>query len=155
MNKKLIAFLPLFLLTSCGSNSQVILSDFYYHESSERDDVFSHEITSYSSFENMNKNKKSYIMYIYNDKYCMCYLELKRISAPLAVEYNLLIYTMDVEIIENKNTYGYSAKGHDFPSICIFDQGKLHSSIHYDNYEYFESESKFSDWIFERIKIEE
>ena len=81
----------------------------------------------------------------------MCYLELKSISKDTVIENNLLIYTMDVKIIENKNTFGYKTSSHSYPSICIFEEGKIKYQLDYNDIEYFENSSKYEEYIFERI----
>ena len=123
------------------------------HESDERDVVFSHEITSYNTFKNMNSQRESYVMYIYDDKNCMCYLELKSISKDFVIENNILVYTMDVDIIGNKSSYGYKTNGHSFPSICIFEEGKLKYQVDYNDVEYFENSNKFKEYISERVEF--
>lgn len=151
MDKKIITFIPLILLISSCQVTKVNLTYGFIHESDERDVVFSHEIKDYQTFKNMNEKKESYLMYIYNDKNCMCYLELKSISKDTVIENNLLVYTMDVEIIENKNTFGYKTSGHSYPSICIFEEGKIKYQLDYNDIEYFENSSKYEEYIFERI----
>ena len=155
MNKKLLLIAPLFLsLTSCQI-SKVNLTYLYMHESDERDDVFSHEIVNYSTFESKHTNKESFLMYIYNDKNCMCYLDLKTNSKDVVLENDLLVYTMDVKILENKNTYGYNKNNHSYPSICIFENGNLKYQVDYNQVEYFENSKKFKEYIFERISLEQ
>ena len=123
MNKKLALLTPFILLVTSCQISKVQLTYAFMHESDERDVVFYHEITSYNTFKNMNSQRESYVMYIYDDKNCMCYLELKSISKDFVIENNILVYTMDVDIIGNKSSYGYKTNGHSFPSICIFEEG--------------------------------
>ena len=153
MNKKLALLTPFILLTTSCQISKVNLTYGFMHESDERDSVFSHEITSYESFMNMNMLKESYVMYIYSDKYCMCYLELKSISKDFVIENNILVYTMDVEVIGNRSSYGYKTNGHSFPSICIFEEGKLKYQVDYNDVEYFENSKKFEEYITERVNF--
>jgi hypothetical protein len=155
MKKKGLIFLPLILaLTSCQI-TKVNLSYGYVHESDERDEVFSHEIRDFSTFETMNKNKESYIMYIYNDKNCMCYLTLKSISKDTVIENNALVYTMDVKVIENKNHYGYKSTGHSYPSICIFEKGTCKYQVDYNDVSIFENTNKFEEYLFARVNFSE
>lgn len=153
MNKKLFVFLPLIFSVCSCQITKFKLSDSFVHESSERDEVFSHEIESYSDYEKMNKDKKSYLMYVYADPNCMCYLELKRISLDTVVNNDLLVYTMSVSLMRNKNTYGYDNSNHDYPSIVIAENGRVKYQIHYDDVAYFESTAKFEEYIFNRIEL--
>jgi hypothetical protein len=155
MNKKLTVLMPLILAVTSCQITKVNLTYGYVHESDERDEVFSHEIRDFSAFENMNKNKESYIMYIYNDKHCMCYLTLKSISKNTVIENNILVYTMDLDVIENKNHYGYKSTNHSYPSICIFENGNCKYQLDYNDVTYFENEDKFREYIFERVNFSE
>lgn len=153
MNKKLLILAPLILsITSCQI-TKVNLTYGFIHETDQRDEVFSHEIRDYNSFKKMNDEKESYLMYIYDDKNCMCYLDLKSISKDTVIENNILVYTMDVEIIENHNTYGYKVDGHSYPSICIFEEGRLKYQVNYNEVQYFENTAKYEEYIFERINL--
>lgn len=153
MNKKLLLLTPLILLTTSCQISKVQLTYSFMHESDERDVVFSHEITTYESFMNKNMHKESYIMYIYDDKNCMCYLELKSISKDFVIENNVLVYTMDVDVIGNRSAYGYKVNGHSFPSICIFEEGKIKYQVDYNDVVYFENSSKYAEYITERVEF--
>lgn len=153
MSKKSLFLIPVILLATSCQVTKVNLTYGFIHESDERDEVFSHEITSYDSFKSKNMSKESYIMYIYNDKNCMCYLELKSISKNTVIENNLLVYTMDVKIIGERSSYGYKVNGHSYPSICIFEEGKCKYQVDYNNIEYFENSQKFEEYIFERVNL--
>ena len=92
-------------------------------------------------------------MYIYNEKNCICYLTLKSISKDTVVRNNMLVYTMDVKIIKDKNTYGYKVNGHSYPSIVIFEEGKTKYQLDYNDLAYFENTAKYEQYIFERVNL--
>jgi hypothetical protein len=155
MNKKTLLFIPLILVLNSCQITKVNLTKSFIHESDERDEVFSHEIRDFSTFKSMNNDKESYIMYIYNDKNCMCYLTLKSISKDFVIENNLLVYTMDVDVIENKKHYGYNSNGHSYPSICIFEEGRCKYQVDYNDIQYFENSAKYAEYITERCIFSE
>lgn len=161
--KKILMILSIFILTSCGTQSieKVTLTYAYnFNEKSTSEIFYNIDKSSYSEFSKMCENKESFLIYIYNDKGCECYRELRANSLDYAFNNNIRIYEMDIKAILDNNTYGFDLSGANSTTIktktylfvTIFNKGNCKYQLNYStNNSTIKEKNKLEAYLSERI----
>ena len=137
--------LAIVLIFSRGKN-KFYLEDKYYNNSGLTD-------TSVKSLEDLVKNKKSFILFVYND-FCSFSIPCDSVFDETSTSLNIQILQIPYRDFK---TSKLSSKLKYAPSIMIFEKGKVVDYLDAesdDDYDLYQDVTKFKIWLSNYIYIE-
>lgn len=146
--KYLNFFIPLLvltttILTSCES-TKIKLS--YAKEYEEVSEVFNK--SSFDAFQYNIESKLSFITFVNNEDTCLCWSNLVECSENYIFENQLFVMTLAKDEIGDNKIEGYKMPSLYFPSILIFNKGKLEYQLDYkETNPVFKNTSDFKNYI--------
>ena len=159
--KKLPIILTLFSLvslSSCGKpeiDTSRIALDYGQVYKGGITDISSLEI-GYSTLTNMIDSKESFVLLIFHNRTCGCWLEFCPIAKDFMNQYNLEFKVFDNALLEGNNSYGIYTGTAKMPGICFFRRGKLIRQTIYGlndgkNEHLFKNYEDFKDMMLQNI----
>ena len=126
--KKNLSISLLFMLSlslaSCGNNVSYPVTLSIGENISSIEDAQLTEINRYTNFKNKIESNESFLLVVYDNLGCMCYIDFKNILEDYIFENNLVIYQITDTLLEDQNTYGINLDV-SYPSLVLFDNGQL------------------------------
>lgn len=157
----LLTFLSVISLSSCGNKNieKVTLTYAYNFSEKSQSEIFETiKKDEYEKFSTLCEEKTSFLIYVYNEKGCECYRNLKENSLDYAFDNNIKIYEMDIKAIYDNNKYGIDTLGFTsstkatYLSIVILENGYSKYQINYQkNEDIIEEKDKLEAYLSERI----
>ncbi len=146
---KKFLLLSTFLLSSCNKIKIPFYLDDEFYNSSQLI-----ELTSIEEFNELEKNKRSFGIYLYLPG-CLTCSSFKPYLEEFIEKNNITLYSISYSKIKNSNNT--LIKKIDYaPSVALFSNGKIITfldSINDDHIEYFKSTDNFSSWFEEYVYL--
>lgn len=143
------------LLTSCGKNINYPVTLSLGEEKNSIENSALTNIDRFTDFENKIKSKESFLLVIYDNLGCMCYIDFKNILDDYICENNLIIYQIKDTTLEENNTYGINLDV-SYPSLTLFNLGELAFQENYNsdvNQSIFNNLDKLNDFLKDKINM--
>ena len=126
--KKNLSISLLFMLSlslaSCENNVSYPVTLSIGENISSNENAQLTEINRYANFKNKIESNESFLLVVYDNLGCMCYIDFKNILEDYIFENNLVIYQITDTLLEDQNTYGINLDV-SYPSLVLFDNGQL------------------------------
>lgn len=158
--RKNIALLSLCLLAlpfinSCGQENFSTVQLSYGRVYNNANEIYKTENDiTYNFFDICANSEESFILIVYNDKRCSCYVDFKEISRNYLFEHNINTLTIDVSLLTGNNLYGYTIpSAMNYPSLAIFKNGRCVKQVDYKSGtdSIFNTTSKFTTFMDESV----
>lgn len=139
-----IAISALFF-SSCSSNSKISITYGKYQA-----ETF--EELNYNSFEELVKDKMSFILAVEPTTSCACWTNFKPILNNYISSKNALIYHMKYEMFEDNKTYNLNLRK-GYTTFAIFEDGSLRHNLISEEQKIFKEQEAFNSFMESAINL--
>ena len=141
-------------LSACNKNSTPAKTkvDFGYIRAVDLPSIKDLEELTYSNLVSKIEKKQSFVLALYGDEYCSCWVHFHPILTDYINEKNMVVEYMSVDEFYKQDRFGLYLDKVDMPSVAIFSKGKLASQIIYGKTSsLFNNKEKFFGYMEENI----